>query len=142
MSDDRHARALLALARIDFKSLTGMNNIEIFADSVFGFHAQQAVEKGIKAWLTFLNVCFPKTHDLRKLMAMLEAHCEEDLEEWWPLIEYNPFAVQLRYHWPEMVDAPLDRAESIQRIGQFLDRIEQHIQSHDSTRNTHGASLS
>ena len=35
------------------------------------FHAQQAAEKYLKAFLTFRGVPFPKTHDLAELVAVL-----------------------------------------------------------------------
>jgi len=37
------------------------------------FHAQQCVEKYIKAVLVFRGIDFPKTHDLEKLSALLPA---------------------------------------------------------------------
>ena len=71
MNDIDHAHDLLKLARVDLKALTGMNDIEIFAEAVFGFHAQQAIEKGLKAWLASLGTSYPKTHDLRLLLVLL-----------------------------------------------------------------------
>jgi HEPN domain-containing protein len=38
------------------------------------FHAQQCVEKYLKALLVLKNVDFPKTHDIEKLMALLPEH--------------------------------------------------------------------
>lgn len=32
------------------------------------YHCQQAAEKAIKAWLTFQDIIFPKTHDLETLL--------------------------------------------------------------------------
>ena len=37
------------------------------------FHAQQAAEKYLKGWLTYLGVPFPKVHDLEELIALLPA---------------------------------------------------------------------
>ena len=37
------------------------------------FHAQQVIEKYIKALLTARNIPFPKTHSIRKLMQLLPA---------------------------------------------------------------------
>jgi HEPN domain-containing protein len=36
-----------------------------------GFHAQQCVEKYLKALLVFLDIDFPKTHDIEELVALL-----------------------------------------------------------------------
>ena len=35
------------------------------------FHAQQAVEKYLKALLVYKNIDFPKTHDIEEIMALL-----------------------------------------------------------------------
>jgi hypothetical protein len=46
-----HAQDLLLLAGKDFSALRGMLGNPLFADEIFGFHAQQAIEKSLKAWL-------------------------------------------------------------------------------------------
>ncbi len=33
--------------------------------SIFGFHAQQAIEKLLKALIAFRGATYPRTHDLR-----------------------------------------------------------------------------
>ena len=38
-------------------------------DDVVGYHAQQAVEKAIKAVLVLCGIDFPRTHDLDFLLA-------------------------------------------------------------------------
>jgi len=43
------ARELLATAQSDIKALANMFDSEVFDDRIFGFHAQQAVEKILKA---------------------------------------------------------------------------------------------
>lgn len=43
MSDIRHAKFLLNMAAKDLKALEGMKDSDIFAEEIFGFHAQQAV---------------------------------------------------------------------------------------------------
>lgn len=45
------------------------------------FHAQQCVEKYLKAMLVFLAVPFPKTHDLRTLIHLIPAKLRVDLSE-------------------------------------------------------------
>ena len=39
-----------------------------------GFHAQQAVEKYIKAFLVRYQIEFPKTHDIRRLRQLFGVH--------------------------------------------------------------------
>jgi len=38
-----------------------------------GFHAQQCVEKCLKALLVSLNISFPKSHDIRSIAGLLPA---------------------------------------------------------------------
>lgn len=42
------------------------------ADSILGFHAQQAIEKWLKAVLADKGVDFEYTHDLRRLIELVE----------------------------------------------------------------------
>ena len=77
-------------------------------DSMLGFHAQQAVEKCLKAVLAHERVAFRRTHDLAELLdavadAGLAAPPFSDR-----LDELNPFAVEARYGMGG--DQPLDRA--------------------------------
>lgn len=73
MRDREHARIMLEAARKDLRALEGMRDAEIFADEIFGFHAQQAVEKGLKAWFSLLGVNYPRIHDIEELLTMLES---------------------------------------------------------------------
>ncbi len=67
MKDLNHARALLEMAHKDLKALAGMSDTETFVDEVYGFHAQQVVEKTLKAWLVILGCDYSKTHNIRVL---------------------------------------------------------------------------
>ncbi|MFZ4539651.1 HEPN domain-containing protein [Propionivibrio sp.] len=68
MSALEHARGLLVMARKDFDALRGMVDNPLFAEEIFGFHAQQAIEKSLKAWLAARSLDFPLTHDLSRLL--------------------------------------------------------------------------
>jgi HEPN domain-containing protein len=70
MQDWNHAQLMISMARKDLSALEHMTNAEIFADEIFGFHAQQAVEKALKGWLSFLGITYPKIHDLEELLAL------------------------------------------------------------------------
>lgn len=126
MNDIDHAHDLLKLAKVDLKALTGMDDIETFAEAVFGFHAQQAIEKGLKAWLASLGASYPKTHDLRLLLVLLEEEGQE-VDDLWDLLEFSPYAVQFCYDWtPE--GTLLDRAEIVNRITKILDLVKNQIE--------------
>ena len=66
MSAVEHARALLKSAYRDFRALTGMQDSGLFADEIFGFHAQQAIEKGLKAWIAGLEIEYRALATLRQ----------------------------------------------------------------------------
>ena len=115
MSDPKQARKLLLAAWRDLKALTGMLDAEVFADEIFGFHVQQAAEKALKAWLAMLGDVYPYTHDLGVLLQRLEDQ-ECEVKDFWDLLEFNPFAVQLRYDFLDEPDEPIDRESAIAKV--------------------------
>ena len=122
MSDRDQAIGLLRVAARDLRALKGMVDEDTFADEVFGFVAQQAVEKSLKAWLCVLGQAYPFTHDITLLLSQLE-RCSQDVGELWNLAELNPFAVGLRYADLAEEDVPLDRASAIERVTGVVDRV-------------------
>jgi HEPN domain-containing protein len=60
------------------------------------FHAQQCVEKYIKSLLFWLNIDFPKTHDLRILAQKLPRHIFESLDVD-AVLALNRYAIEARY---------------------------------------------
>ena len=69
----QHEQALLLLkkAEEDIALLAEVLASEKISDEIFGFHAQQAAEKSLKAMLSEFDVRFPRTHNLRLLMDLL-----------------------------------------------------------------------
>jgi len=115
-----HARGLLVMARKDFDALRGMIGNPLFADEIFGFHAQQAIEKSLKAWLTIRAADYPLTHDLSRLLSLLEAQ-GIDVDRYWPLVELTVIAVQARYDADLLEsDIPLDRLAVIDQVHDVL----------------------
>lgn len=118
-----HANGLLAMARKDCDALRGMLDQPLFADEIFGFHAQQAVEKTLKAWLASRGVEYPLTHDLSRLLSLLEDQ-GIDVTRYWCLVELNVFAVQARYDAFVMEgDEPLDRHDLLSKVEQLLEIV-------------------
>ena len=65
--------------------------------SAVGFHAQQAVEKALKAVSVLHEVETRRTHDLVALaQALQDAGCAIPFD-WEALRRLNPFAVEMRY---------------------------------------------
>ncbi|MBF0136282.1 MAG: HEPN domain-containing protein [Magnetococcus sp. DMHC-1] len=121
-----YALELLRLARADHRAMTGMLDPDVFTDAIFGFHAQQAVEKGLKAWLSALEILFPLTHDISRLLPLLEQQGAE-MRDLWDWVELTPFAVEHRYAWSDDAEVALDRTELITRIHGLLEHIDDQI---------------
>jgi hypothetical protein len=49
----------LSMAGKDLVAAQNMLNGEVFADEVFGFHVQQAMEKSLKAWIAYVGREYP-----------------------------------------------------------------------------------
>lgn len=87
------AQVLLLKAAEDESAL----DAPCLSDAILGFHAQQAVEKLMKALLSQLNVPFEKTHNLDRLLVALTAVGESMPATPIPLDELTDFAVVYRY---------------------------------------------
>jgi len=66
-------------------SISDLMNIEAILDNDFlthivAFHAQQAIEKALKAVIENRNERIPKVHSLRKLIEIMDEDIEYDLE--------------------------------------------------------------
>ena len=89
------------------------------SDAMVGFHAQQCVEKAIKALLSAHNIEFRRTHDLVNLLDLLEDHSvpAPPQSDW--LDQLNPYAVEARYGTIE--PGGLDRQHALAVAQQVLD---------------------
>lgn len=99
-------------------------------DEALGFHAQQAVEKRLKAILTMHDIQFGRTHSVSYLTALLEHHgvelpgCREQIEE------LTPWAVVARYE--DMSEMALDRAGTRALVEQVREWSQGFIEEADS----------
>lgn len=66
-------------------------------DEQLGFHAQQAVEKLLKAALFLVGGEPPRSHHLAQLEALLITAKQPMPADLQPLLDLTPFAVQWRY---------------------------------------------
>ena len=123
MRDIKHARLMVDMAAADLQAVSHMIDQSQFADSVFGFHCQQAVEKLCKAWLSLVGIEYPRTHDLRTLFHLIESHEPEQLMPFIDLVDLTDYAVQFRYEAPLDLDS-LDRPVLSEQIRVFFLRVE------------------
>lgn len=71
-----HARALLKKAANDLIAAEAILDTELALDTVC-FHAQQAVEKSLKAILAAHDVSYPWRHDLGELLSLVKPRAPE-----------------------------------------------------------------
>jgi len=129
-SDADHARQLLAMAETDHIALTNMLDAKKFPEQIFGFHAQQTIEKALKAWISTLRLSYPRTHDLSALVSVLE-QAGAEIGSFPGLEDYTAFAVQYRYEAYDAADEPLDRVRVLRETAGLIARIRQIIPSTD-----------
>jgi HEPN domain-containing protein len=123
MNPIEQANLLLRMASKDMRAMDLMISPESIDDEVFGFHAQQAVEKALKAWITAAGGNYGRIHDLRILFLTLrELGC--DIERFRHMVKLNPFAAQLRYEPLETVDEPLDRPALRAQVQELYDHVQ------------------
>jgi HEPN domain-containing protein len=113
MTDQRDlARELVGLAENDRAAAAALLGIAGVSDAIVAFHAQQAVEKSLKAVLASSGVDFPFTHNLAALLQLCEdadVDVPAELEEADLL---TPYAVAARYG--SKSPATVDRAAALQ----------------------------
>ena len=91
------------------KEFAGNSNI---TDEIIGFHAQQAIEKWLKAMIAARGEAFEHTHDLRRLVRVAAngfQHAPFDVDA---VIALTQYSAPLRYE--DLLDGePLDRDATI-----------------------------
>ena len=126
MSDPKAARVLVEAAERDIAALRGMGDAAVFADEIFGFHTQQAVEKLLKAWLALLGQTYPLTHNLKQLLEMLAVR-EPDATCFDAMVAYTPYAGRLRYGARPRKALPSERSDAVQRVEALLEEVRQRL---------------
>jgi HEPN domain-containing protein len=98
MSEFKHqAVALLRKSEDDLNAALCLAKDATVSHRSVGFHAQQTVEKALKAVLMYREMQYPFTHDIRALMKLaekVEVSLPSNADE---LPSLTPFATILRY---------------------------------------------
>jgi HEPN domain-containing protein len=97
MADASLAEMLLVAAGRDRQAFGKLAEDPGLHDSLAGFHAQQAVEKSLKAVLAQAEIPFRRTHDIAELLDLLEDKGIPPPPHADRLDELNPYAVEMRY---------------------------------------------
>lgn len=126
---DQHVVLLLAKAAQDEYVLDKLLDDTAAPVEVFGFHAQQAAEKLLKAILSHAGIAYPRTHQLVELLDLAADHGLELPAEAEELRHLTPFAVDFRYDVLPGEDQPLLDKRAIRReLARLRTWIETQIQ--------------
>jgi HEPN domain-containing protein len=86
-------------------------------DDIVGFHAQQAVEKWLKAVIAGRAETFEHTHDLRRLVNLAAHSLDAVPFDADAAIALTQYSVPLRYE--DLLDAePLDRSAAVELVNE------------------------
>ena len=110
MSDREGALRFFRAAERDIALLDADSTLNIPVE-VFGFHAQQAVEKLLMSWLCVYDFSFPNTHDLRHLSRLIGKRDTGIPLLLQDLLFLTEFAVEFRYSSYGENNPPLDRSK-------------------------------
>jgi len=136
MSDKSRELALRFLKKADHDLITARQTLLLPdgpTDTVC-FHAQQAIEKALKAWLTFLRVPFPRTHDLIELLDLALPRLPEMERYRERFAELTEYAVEMRYP-DDSFEPPRDEALSaLSFADEMVSRIRRELSKASSEK--------
>ncbi len=118
MDEPSIARLMLTSEQRDVDACRVLAAAPDTADVIVGFHAQQTIEKSLKAVLSHRAIEFPRTHDLAALMDLLADHGSPVPDAWSWIDELNPYAVEARYGLVH--PGRLDRRRALQAERELL----------------------
>ena len=123
------AKLLLAKAKDDEILLEEIITNERIREEIVGFHAQQAAEKLLKAFLMARNISYRRTHDLRELIDLIRDHGIKFPELLMEIRTLSPFAVEFRYDYiPMEEELPFNRQKALEMVRQLRKWVEVEMQ--------------
>ena len=111
----------------------GTPRIAHASDAIVGFHAQQAVEKSLKAVLASSGIEFPYTHDLDGLAELCRRGGIDVPAKLADVDHLSPYGVQLRYGASR--PSGLDRDQALRWAADAIAWAQGVIDSPDPTPN-------
>lgn len=106
--EDDVGALLLARADDDIRLVRASVGVAEITDTIVGFHAQQAAEKLLKAALAHRRIGYPFTHDLERLLELVEEAVGDSAPGEESVAALTPWAVEFRYG--EVPEDELDRS--------------------------------
>lgn len=127
---DETSRILLQKAEEDATAVREFAANREIADSIIGFHAQQAVEKWLKAIIAARGARHEPTHDIDRLLERLEVTGVDLSLDRDRLPELTQYAVPLRYD--ELLDAEsLERGALVVLVDEVAEWVKVQLRSID-----------
>ncbi len=121
------ALVLLGRADGDLALVRHVRDSPDIPDSIVGFHAQQAVEKSLKAVLAAREVDYAKTHALGYLIELVQSNGIDAPSTVLEAAELNPWAVEFRYEAD--FEPALDRQTTLELIERIRHWAGEQIQA-------------
>ncbi|MFM8276420.1 MAG: HEPN domain-containing protein [Cyanobium sp.] len=115
------AERLLRIARRDLRMALRLLDPDV-EEASWGWALQQTLEKTLKAWLLHLGVKPPHSHDIARLLLLLE-QADVEVNQLQPLRAFTTFAVQDRYD-DEPEELGLDRTAWCQRAEALIEQVQ------------------
>ena len=121
-----YAQRLMQRARDDRYAMVRLAEDPQSPPWTIAFHAQQAVEKAIKAVLSAGSIEYPYTHDLERLLELVAASGRSLPPDRRELPTLTPFGATLRYEEtaPPPAATPVDRAWAVAAVRRTIDWAE------------------
>lgn len=113
----------LRKANADFDLAEHLVEEESVFLNAIAFHCQQAVEKYLKALLTWWGTEFPKTHVLATLLNLIEARDTELAASLSGVIPLTPYGADLRYPGDRPDASPDQAREALELARLVRDKI-------------------
>jgi HEPN domain-containing protein len=129
MSGPSEAPHLLRMARKDLQAMRALEDPDVADVETFGFHAQQAAEKALKAWLDLRGFLYPRIHDLDELVRLLRQQGAAVPEQIVELTALTDFGVAFRYTAYDDAEEPFDRSEILKQVEFLLRHVEALVPS-------------
>ena len=109
---DEFVHQWLLKAEEDFNAAKSLITHEASFLSTVCFHSQQAAEKYLKAFLTYHQVEFPKTHDIDELLDLIAPKASKLSESLRDVIVLTNYGVDVRYpgDFPDVSDSDAQQA--------------------------------
>jgi len=115
------ADRLLRIARRDLRMARRLLDPDV-EEASWGWALQQTFEKTLKAWLQHIGIKPPHSHDIARLLVLLEQD-GVDVRELLALRAFTTFAVQGRYD-DEPEELGLDRIAWCQRAEALIEHVQ------------------